>query len=74
MATTTTFTGMGFGFAVTLADKMATNAQARQQRKKGLIDCDGKWESRNGTHGSREFGIATLRLRYTMVEKREEMV
>jgi hypothetical protein len=74
MATTTTFTGMGLGFAVPAAAKMARNAQAATQRKEGLIDCDGTWESWNGTRRNREFEIAAERLRYTMVEKREETV
>jgi hypothetical protein len=59
---------MGFGFAVTAAAAMARNTQARKQREKGFIDCDGKWESVN-----REFGKAAARVRYTMVEKCEEM-
>jgi hypothetical protein len=74
MATTTTFTGMGLGFAVTAAATIARNAQAQRQRKEGFIDCDGTWESRNRMRGNKEFGIGTVRLRYTMVEKREEMV
>jgi hypothetical protein len=68
MATTTTLTGIGLGFAVTAAAEIARNAQTRKHRKKGFIDCDGKWESLNS-----EQGIAMGRLRYTMVEKREEM-
>ena len=73
MATTTTFTGMGRDFAPTAAANIPRNTQAGMQRQRGFIDCDTKWES--GIKVSEQgLGRTAPRLRYTMVEMREEMV
>jgi hypothetical protein len=67
MATTTTLTGMGLGFAVAATAKTTRNAQTGKHRKKSFIDCDSKWTRDQGPGTRDEDPESNLRIKIKLV-------